>query len=266
MTAIHEMLKFDIAAAPQTITAGGTVTSAYFNMNKYDNVLFMVEAGGVNLITGTAVITVNQATNASAATSSTALASTTAYISFGTKIMGATLTPATLTALTTASSCTLKITTYDDNNKSAEYTFTGDAETTVATSSREFAYFTAGATTASISTVITNLAGIINDTSYGAVGVYASANSTTMTLLALGAETCFSVTSNSTTYMTLSCTHAVGMVEVAAGAMTLSSNFSHLACAVNCDVTAVISVTAIRRNKRYMPYQKCYLTTLITDS
>ncbi len=139
-----------------------------------------------------------------------------------------TITPATLSAADTVT-----VTTYDNTGTArTALTFTAaDGGTAGATaSSRQFSINDTAAGTGIVSTAITNLAAIINNVTYGCVGAYASANSTTLTVRSLQpGDTVFTITSSSTTNLTLSVDQAIGMIEVNARALTLSSNFTHLA-------------------------------------
>lgn len=223
---LSENIKVDIAIIPSFISSTGT-TSPYFSMKDYDHALFVWSVAGMGILL-TSVGTVYQAINASAAGSAAGLASTTAIMTQHTKATAFTITPATLSAANTVT-----VTTYDATGTArTALTFTAaDGGTAGATaSSRQFSINDTAAGTGIVSTACTNLAAILNNTAYGLANAYASAGSTAVTVRSMQpGDTVFTITSSSTTNLTLSVDEAIGMIEVNARALTLSSNFTHLA-------------------------------------
>jgi len=196
-------------------------------MKDYDHALFVWSVASLGILL-TSVGTVYQAKDASAATSAAGLASTTAVMTQYTKATYFTVTPATLSAADT-----ITITTYDVTGTArTALTFTAaDGGTAGATDSdREFSINDTAAGTGIVSTACTNLAAILNSAAYGLANAYASAGSTAVTVRSMNpGDTVFTITSSSTTNLTLSVQQAIGMIEVNARALTLSSNFTHLA-------------------------------------
>lgn len=265
---LSEDVKIDLALAPQIVSANGT-TSKYFSLKDYDRALFMFSVhftGTVTMTAGqtsantlaTSIGTLYQAKNASAATSATALASGTAIVSFYTKVTEFVIVPGVCSAADTVS-----ITGYDINgDANTALTFTaedGGTAAHTASTSRYFSINDTSAGTALISSVCTKLAAIINDSTFGLPNAYASAGSTCVTIRALDAgKTTFSFTSSTTTNMTLCSSKMVGMVEVNASSLTLSSDFTHVALNVTNETALLTSIWCIRKGKRsYMPVQAC---------
>ena len=108
-----------------------------------------------------------------------------------------------------------------------------------------------------MSNTCTQIASILNNATYGVPGLYASASSTNVTCRAVEVgENMFTLTSSSTTNLTLATTKAIGMCEVNASSLTLSSSFTHVAVNVNNQISAWTSAVCIRKGRRaYMPIQ-----------
>jgi hypothetical protein len=250
---LSNQVKIDIAIAPAAVSANGS-TTPYFKLDKYDRALFVWSVASPAILT-TSTGTLYQATNASAATSATAVTSGTAIVSVYTKAVAFTITPATLSAADTVS-----ITGYDINgDANTALTFTAaDGGTAGATASdREFSINDTAAGTGIVSTACTNLAAILNNVTYGVPGLYASASSTAVTCRAVEpGENIFTVTSSSTTNLTLSVQQVMGMIEVNASSLTLSSSFTHVALNVINEsgyYTAAFIIRGGRKTK--MPVQ-----------
>ena len=225
---LSEYMKIDIAIPPTNVSSSGT-TGKYFSMKDYDWACFVwsVTSLGV-LLTSTG--TVYQAKDASAATSAAGLASTTAIITGYTKATTFTITPTTSLVTTD----TIAITSYDLNGTArTALTFTAsDAGLSAGTSDsgREFTIGISAGDSASKSTSCTYLAAIINNETYGLIGAYATASTTTVIVRSMEpGDTVFTMTSSTTTNLTVSINESMGMIEVHSRAMTLSSNFTHLA-------------------------------------
>lgn len=253
---LSEDIKVDIAIAP--VQATSSVTSPYFKLDKYDRALFVwtISPVGASAIVTTSIATLYEAKNASAATSATAITGSSAILSLGTKATEFTITPATLSAADTVS-----ITGYDLNGEGlTALTFTaedGGTSASTASTSRYFSINDTAAGTGIVSTACTNLAAIMNDTVYGVPGLYASAASTSITCRAIEVgENMFTLTSSSTTNLTLATTKAIGMNEINASSLTLSSDFTHVAININNQISAWTSCILIRKGrKRHLPIQ-----------
>ena len=244
---LNENIKVDIAIIPSTFSSDGT-TSKYFSMKDYDWALFVWSVASQTILT-TSTGTVYQALNGSAATSAAALASTTAIVTAQTKAVAFTITPLTLSAANSVTITSFNAAGVSNGAMTFAAVEGGSAgySTAATAADREFSINDTAAGTGIVSTACTNLAAIINDTAYGVPSAYASASSTTVTVRALNAgDTVFTTTSNNTTNMTLSIDQTMGMIEVNSRAMTLSSNFTHLALNVVNNAALYTSAFCIR--------------------
>ena len=274
MRRLSESVKVDIAILPQSVSATGS-TSNYFSLANYDRALFVWSSyyAGGTLVTAagtsselllTSVGTLYQATSETGA-GSAALASSTALVSHYTKVVEFGVGP----ALALAEGSTLTITPYDINGTAQTalvYTATGSG-TAAASTGRYFALGgpTAGAT-ANVSTCCTNLAAILNDATYGVPNAYATAYTATVTLRSESGENVFSVTSSNTQTLTLGATKVMGMVEVNASSLTVSSDFTHVALNVVNQISALTSAFIIRGGRRALkPLQRVGAITTVGE-
>ena len=265
MRRLSQDIKVDVAISP--VQATSSVTSPYFKLDNYDRALFVwnITPVGASAVVTTSIATIYQAKDASAATSAAALSSSTAIISLGTKATEFTITPATLSAADTFS-----VTGYDINGDAVTaLTFTAaDGGTAGATASdREFSINDTAAGTGIVSNACTQIAAILNNATYGVPGLYASASSTNVTCRAIEVgENMFTLTSSSTTNLTMATTKAIGMCEVNASSLTLSSDFTHVAININNQISAWTSAICIRAGrKRHMPIQMVGAITTVGE-
>lgn len=267
MRRLSESIKVDIAIEPKGVTSSGT-TSPYFKLDKYSRALFVWSVTPANTSTSftlTSTGTLYQAKDASAATSAAAITSGTAIVSAATKAVVFTATG--VSALGSAAD-TLTISGYDVNGDAttALVFYAVTTGTAAVTASRQFTVGTAGGT-AELSTAMTNLAAILNNATYGVPGLYASATGAAVVCRAVQpGEMVFSVTSNNTTNLTIAIGQAMGMLEINASALTLSSNFTHVALNVINDVSAITSAFIIRSGRREsMPIQRVGKLTTVGE-
>jgi hypothetical protein len=253
---LSNQVKIDIAIAPAAVSANGS-TSPYFKLDKYDRALFVWSVASP-AITTTSIGTLYQAKDASAATSAAAMTGGTAIVSVGTKAVAFTVTP----VLALSAGDTFSVTGYDFNGDAVTaltFTVADSLGTAGGTSgaARTFGYNDTAAGTAIISTTCTNIAAIINNTTYGVPGLYASASATAVTCRAVEpGENVFTITSSTTTNMTLAVSQVMGMIEVNASSLTLSSSFTHVALNVVNEsgyTTAAFIIRGGRKTK--MPVQ-----------
>lgn len=256
MRRLSEDIKVDVAISP--VQATSSQTSRYFKLDEYDRAMFVVNITpvGASAIVTTSTLTIMQAKDSTAATSAVAISGGVATVSLGSKATEFTITPQT--AITTAD--TIGITAYDINGDAkTELTFTAaDGGTAGATASdREFSINDTSGGTALFSNCATQIAAILNNATYGVPGLYASASSTNVTCRAVEpGENMFSVTSSSTTNISMATTKAIGIAEINASSLTLSSSFTHVAINVNNQISAWTSAVIIRKGRRsHMPVQ-----------
>ena len=266
MRRLSESVKVDIAIEPKAVTSSGT-TSPYFKLDNYDRALFVwsiTPEDASTSVTLTSTGTLYQALDASAATSAAAITSGTAIVSAATKAVYATLTP--ISSVTTA---ILSITAYDVNGtaKTALAFYAVSTGTAAVTASRQFAVGDTASGTAIISTCATNLAAILNDTVYGVPGLYASASSTAVTVRAIEpGENVFTITSSLTSALSVTIGQAIGMLEINASSLTLSSDFTHVAINVVNSVSAITSAFVIRGGRRALkPLQRVGAITTVGE-
>jgi len=266
MRRLSDSVKVDIAIEPKGVTSSGT-TSPYFKLDNYSRALFVWSVTPENAstsVTLTSTGTLYQAKDASAATSAAAITSGTAIVSAATKAVYATITP-----LTSVATATLSITAYDINGdaKTALAFYTSTAGTAVSTADRQFAIGDTASGTAAISTAATNLAALLNNTTYGVPGLYASASSTAVTVRAIEpGENVFTITSSNTTTLSVTIGQAMGMLEINASALTLSSDFTHVAINVVNDVSAITSAFILRAGRRAVaPVQRVGALTTVGE-
>ena len=274
MRRLSESIKVDIAIPARPVSAEGT-TSPYFKLDKYSRALFVwsvhdtanetITAGQTadgSLTTSTG--TLYQAKDASAATSAVALTSGTAIVSLSAKTIKFEVAP----GLALAQGATFAITGYDINGDAkTALTYTGTGSGTAAASTgRYFALGVATAgETANVSTCCTNIAAILNNTTYGVPGLYASANSSSVSCRALNpGEMMFSITASNTSTLTMAGSQWMGMLEVNASSLTLSSDFTHVALNVINESGYTTAAFIIRAGRRLIkPVQMVgKLTTL----
>lgn len=264
MRRLSDDIKVNLAIMSTQISSSGS-TSGYFSLKNYDRAMFVwavtpyTAAGSLS----TSIGLIYQATNGSAGTSAAAVTGSTATVTYYTKATEFLIAPATLSAANSVA-----ITGYDINGEAnTALTFTaedGGTSASTASTSRYFSINDTAAGTGIVSTACTNLAAIINDTTYGLPGAYASATSTVVTVRGIDNDAMYSITSNNTTNLTLIVTKAMGMAEINASSLTLTSNFTHVALNVINAVSAWTSAFIIRRGRRaYKPVQTAnYLTTV----
>lgn len=274
MRRLSDSVKIDVAILPQSVSATGS-TSNYFSLENYDRAIFawtsyyaggtlVTAAGTSSELLLTSVGTILQATSETGA-GSAGLASSTALVSHYTKVIEFGVGP----ALALAEGSTITITPYDINGEAQTalvYTATGSG-TAAATTGRYFALGgpTAGAT-ANVSTACTNLAAILNDTTYGVPNAYATAYTATVTVRSKSGENVFSVTSSNTQTLTLGASKVMGMIEVNASSLTISSSFSHVALNVVNQISALTSAFIIRAGRRASkPVQRVGALTTIGE-
>jgi hypothetical protein len=248
---ISEKLKIDNAIYPQSVSSAGT-TSLYFDLAEYSKACFEWSVNATGL-TATSTGLIYQASDADATGAASITAtSTVAYAT--SNLTMASITPAiTISAADTVTINGLAFTAVS-------------ASATAVTSSREFVV-----STANISTTITNLAGIINNASYGVVGVHAVAGSAVLTLkfdepgkIPSTTYDGIVVTSSSTTNLTLAAISMQGIVEIDATKLTLSSNFTHVALNVINTAAYYTSAAVIRGDPcRYGPPEQVEPVTRI---
>ena len=255
MRRLSDLVKVSNAIPCTQISSSGT-TSLYFNMSEYSRIMFVWEVAPINAAASlsTSIGLLYQATD-HLGTSAVAIAESTASITYYTKANEFTITPATVSAGNAVS-----ITGYDLNGDAVTaLTFTasaaGSADAT--TASRYFNIGDTAAGTGIVSNVCTNLAALLNNATYGVPGLYATATSTNVTCRAKDAgSSVFSITNNNTTNMTLAVTKALGISEINASSLTLSSNFTHVALNVINALSAWTSAVAIQGGrKKLMPVQ-----------
>jgi len=241
---LNKDVKVDVLVCTTAVVT--SVTSSYYSMRDYNKAMFVWTVCQV-ASDATSTGTVWQAKDGSAATSGTALASTTATLSVHTKCTRFTVTPSA-----SAQTSAITITTYDkDGNAATALTFTGTPSLGTAgntTASRLVAVNDSANGTAIISTAITNFALLMNDATYGLLnGAYASAASTPLTVRSLdGGDTSFTFTSSNTTTFTVAVDEATGVIEIDASAMTLASDFTHLALNITNSTSCHTSAYLIR--------------------
>lgn len=225
---LNKEIKVDVAIMPKVVSSNGS-TSQYFSMKDYSSALFVwsVNYSAVQTTT-TSTATLYQATDG-AGTSAAALASGTAILTAAPKLSQIVIGP----TLALTGGETMAFTTYDlfgVAQTQLTYTATGAATNTV-TVTRGWKIGSADGTTSNISTSLTNLAAVINaDTS---TNLYATVDTSYLTIQPInGGETVFLFSASNTTTITVFGGTVMGMIEVSASKLTLSSNFSHVALKV----------------------------------
>jgi hypothetical protein len=268
MRRLSDSIKVDIAIRPVGVTSSGT-TSPYFKLDDYSRALFVWSVSPENTstsVTLTSTGTLYQAKDASAATSAVAITAGTAIVSAATKAINFTATA--ITAIGSAAD-TLTITAYDVNGeaKTALVFYAVTTGTAAITASRQFTVNDTASGTAILSTAATNLAAILNNATYGVPGLYASATGAAVVCRAVDpGENMFTATSNNTTCLSVTINQAMGMLEIHASALTLSSNFTHVALNVVNDVSAITSAFIIRGGRRALkPLQRVGALTTVGE-
>jgi hypothetical protein len=255
MRRISEENKIDLAIAPEETTS---VRSKYFSLKTWDRALFAVTLTpvGASAIVSTSLLTLYQAKDASAATDAAAITGSTAVISLNKKVCEFTITPGVASAADTVS-----ITGYDNNGDAVTaLTFTasnGGTTAATASTSRLFSINDTASGTGLVSNICTTLAAILNCSIFGVPGLYASAGSTNVTCVAMNpGDNMFTLTSSTTANLALRATKIIGLVEINASALTISSSFTHIAVDVANAISAYTSAVCIRSGrKRKMPRQ-----------
>jgi hypothetical protein len=256
MRRVSEHVKIDVAISP--VEATSSKTSAYFNLKNYDRALFAVNwtPVGASAIVTTTLLTLYQAKNGSAATSAAAITGATAICSTGTKMTEFTITPQVCSPADTVA-----IVAYDVNGDAkTALTFTasnGGTSAATASTSRLFSVNDTASGSALISNVCTTLAAILNETSFGVPGLYASAGSTMVTCRSIDVgDSSYTVTSSTTTNLTMAATKCIASIEINASSLTLSSSFTHVAVNVAHEISAYTSAICVRAGrKRISPVQ-----------
>jgi hypothetical protein len=258
MRRLSDDIKVNLAIMSTQISSSGS-TSPYFSLKDYDRAMFVWEvtpltaAGSISSSIGL----IYQATDGSAGTSAAAVTGSTATVTYYTKATEFMIVPATLSAANS-----IAITGYDINGEAlTALTFTaedGGTSASTASTSRLFSINDTAAGTGIVSTAITNLAALINDATFGLPGAYATAAATTITIRGIDNDAMYSITSNNT--------KAMGMAEINASSLTLTSNFTHVALNVINAVSAWTSAFIIRRGRRaYKPVQTANVLTTIGE-
>jgi hypothetical protein len=238
---LTENLKLDIAVAPSSHSSDGT-TGYYHNLEKFVGATYVFACGTAGLTT-TITASVYQATDKNG-TSGARLTATDTTVYATSNLTLVTVTPS-ISAGGTGATVTIN---------GVEFTGISGAGTAT-TSSREFV-----GNTANISTTVTNIAGIVNDTDYGVPGVYASASSTTVTLRfaepgdLTDIDTDYDgivVTSSNTTDLTIAALQMGGMIDFPGKALSLTSSFTHVAMNISASASVEMSATIIRYTNRY---------------
>ena len=265
MRRLSDDIKVNLAIMSTQISSSGS-TSGYFSLKDYDRAMFvwaatpLTAAGSIS----TSIGLIYQATDGSAGTSAAAVTGSTATVTYYTKATEFLIAPGICSA-----AASIAITGYDINGeaKTALTFIAADSLGTAgATSGRYFAYNDTAAGTGIVSNICTNLAACINDADYGVPGMYATASTTIVTMRGIDNDAMYSITSNDTSYLTLIVTKAMGMAEINASSLTLTSNFTHVALNVINAVSAWPSAFIIRRGRRaYKPVQTANVLTTIGE-
>lgn len=249
-------VKVDVALiATAALSADGS-TSRYFSMAGYDQAMFVWAVTEISPI-ATSIATIYQAVNGSAAGSAAALASSTAIISAAAKI-----TEFQITMTSAVNTSAITITSYaPDGDARTALTFTGADNLGTAggtsASARTFGYNDTAAGTAILSNCATNLAALINHSTYGVPGAYASATTTVLVIRPInGGETVFTFTASSTANLVCLTKKAVGAITLKAENMTTSSSFTHLAINVANESATHTAAFLIRAKGRKGIFQQ----------
>ena len=264
MRRLSDDIKVNLAIMSTQISSSGS-TSGYFSLKDYDRAMFVwgiapyTAAGSLS----TSIGLIYQATNGSAGTSATAVTDSTATVTYYTKATEFMIVPGICSA-----AASIAITGYDINgDANTALTFTaenGGTSASTASTSRYFSINDTASGTGIVSNICTTLAAIVNDATFGLPGAYATASTTTVTIRGIDNDAMYSITSNDTTYLTLIVTKAMGMAEINASSLTLTSNFTHVALNVINAVSAWTSAFIIRRGRRaYMPVQTAGALTTV---
>jgi hypothetical protein len=260
MRRISEQVKIDTCIWPAAVSSNGT-TSAYFKMTDFNKALFVwtvvLHSAG---LTTTSTGTVYQAKDGSANTSAAGLADSTAILTASAKLCSLTVT----SGLTVTDGDTVSLIEQDcfgDAKAAIVYTMTS-CGTSSATISNGINISTA-AGTGQMSTTVTFLAAAINGQSNSAL--YGSATTTTLVIRSRDAgETVFGFTASNTTSMTIVSATVQGMIEIGAGNLTTSSNFTHCALGVVNESAYMTSAIVLRdAPARYMPRQQAAVFTVV---
>lgn len=227
---MFEGMKIDVGLAP--VSLNGNSTGKYYDLADYRKAIAILQVGAM-AASFTAKIEVFQAINA-AGGSGALLAGATATITANTLVTSLTLTLATV----------LNTHTIIINGS----TFTAHTDTTIV-ASRQFSI--AGTDTQDGDELVT----CINDATYGVPGVTASNNAGVVTLVStVPGATVITAAQGVGATITVATLSAQAYVEL--DALTLSDNFTHVACKVTTTSAQVVSATLLRGGQRVGITQK----------
>lgn len=230
MNKLYEEVKIDIGLAPVSL-ATTNATGEYFCLADYRKGLAVLQVAAM-AATKTAKLEVYEATNAGAG-SAQLLPSATVTITANALVASMTLTLATC----------LNTHTVVING----LTFTAHTDTTTV-ADREFSI--SGNDTADAAELVI----CINDPTYGVPGCTASSALGVVTLIStVPGAVVFTVTETGAT-ITLATLHAQAYIEL--DALSLTANFTHVACKVTTDATIVVAAMLLRGGQRKEIAQK----------
>ncbi len=266
MRRLSDSVKVDLCIMSAQVSSAGT-TSNYFSLKDFDRAMFVwgvvpyTAAGSLS----TSIGLIYQATNGSAGTSAAAVTGSTATVTYYTKATEFMIVPGICSA-----AASISITGYNFNGDAkTALTFTasnGGTSAATASTSRLFSINDTASGTGIISNICTTLAAIVNDTQFGVPGMYATATATTVTMRGIDNDAMYTITSNDTSFLTLIVTKAMGMAEINASSLTLTSNYTHVALNVINAVSAWTSAIIIRAGRRArMPIQTANVLTTVGE-
>lgn len=219
MNKVQEQVKLDVGLKPISL-ASTSGTGKYYKLADYRNISFVILAAAI-AATKTVVAKVVQAVD-EAGTSSKDISSATKTITANTNIIEGTIALASV------------------------------ANTDVVTVNG--ISFTKAAATAAASREFADAAGLVtcvNDADYGVENVFATVNTTTVTVRSMDgkADITLGKTENAGT-ITLATTEALATIEVDQDDLDLANSFSHAALTVTTNATIIVAATAVRGNSR----------------
>lgn len=227
---LYEGTKIDVGLAP--VSLNGNSTGKYYDLADYRKAIAILQVGAM-AATFTAKIEVFQGTNAAGGS--------------GALLAGAT---ATITANTLVTSLTLALATVLNTHTVIinGLTFTGHTDTTTV-ASRQFSIAGTDSQDAD------ELCVCLNDATYGIPGVTATNNAGTVTLVStVPGATVITAAQGVGATITVATLSAQAYVEL--DALTLSDNFTHVACKVTTTSAQVVSATLLRGGQRVGITQK----------
>jgi len=246
--------KFDVAMAPTTVNAA--VTSAYYDMAKYDKVIFIGTCGSMSC-TDHIAMSILQA-KSSTGSGSVALG---VYSS----VNG---TPTTQGLATKVSEVVISGSSGSGGFSTGDYftingiTFTCkstlvDQFSTATFNASRYLYTSTGGST-SPWTAMNHLAAYIADPQYGVPGLKAIVSASSyMTIYANEAhhhpDASISITIGATSTNPSWINKAIGSVECQSAELATSSDFNYVACQSSASAITKFAVTAVRSNARFSP-------------